>query len=111
MKSMFYSFEEWLTKNKLFYSNGELLCLKCRGHSKISDPTDSEQEKCMRRHITCHVCGGQGTASKQILKKLYLQEKKRFDLSYSKKFRENAIRERALKKLTKKEKEVLGLYG
>lgn len=109
----FPNFDLWLFGTKTLSDFGELLCPKCEGSKRNYDPDDPpdciEGNK-LRRTVPCVECKGTGLTTKQKLKPIYLKEKRDFISKIKKENRKILIKKLALKKLTKAEKKVLGLY-
>jgi hypothetical protein len=109
------TFNNFLYFNHIIDEEGRCVCPECDSSGRIYDPNDpscSIEGNKMRNIIICPLCKGEKYAKrfksnwKYIFDSNVLEHKKR----ETREKEHEIIRKTALKKLTKKEKEVLGVF-
>ena len=108
------TFNEYLLRTRAFFENGEnvVKCIKCSGDGKIYDPDDPRdpyEGNKFRRTIICTACDGMkvGLLSSwkvQYTKIVLFYKEQNIQIK-----NDNALIKSASKKLTKQEKQVLGI--
>lgn len=108
----FESFKVFVYVNKL-YKDGLYMCPTCDGTSSIYDPDDPRdpiEGNKLRNIIKCPTCDSKGYGHFESHWRNYYNTDTKLKKEQLKTEKKNArIRRAALKKLTKEEKEVLGL--
>jgi len=109
-KKPYSNFSDYL-KTKM-NSQHELICSKCSGSGRVYDP---RSPKCviegskMRDRIDCPLCEGSGIGIREMYKSFYIEIMDEYKAKLEKYTREIALYKSVVKKLSKEEKEYVGI--
>lgn len=109
-------FSAYIIRNNIINDDGEYFCPHCEGVGKIYNPDDPRcpiEGNKMRGMITCPSCmGSKASLSYQSKWKEIYKKAVKIHKLYKKAKKDHDIRvKQAIKKLTKEDRKVLGLYA
>ncbi len=99
-------------RSDIYHTNGNVKCISCDGSGRIYDPNDPRcpiEGNKMRNVIGCPHCKKTGVGRLQDWKNYWRKDKKEFTARWKKEAINKAKHNRILKKLTKSERDFLGL--
>ena len=109
------NFGHFLMENPRIYScnAGKFICRQCGGNGKViadyehPDPVEGYK---MADRVTCPSCGGTRYTTEEDYRAFFKAEQAKYREQEKETKRINALRKQALKKLTKEERDALGVH-
>jgi len=106
------SFTSFLVEMQGIINDGKFICGECSGRGSMipddeyADPVEGYK---FARRINCPTCNGSKYVTEKFWRDYFKQEKAKWSEREAERKHTELIRKQALKKLTKEEREVLGL--